>query len=378
MVTNRQMKKSYPTRLRPVAGMAGLVLLALLLACPAAAQASTVTHAELQAVTTNGTSAWVETFPFTIRGVVLNDPGEMLDTAYDSAATAEGRLGGQVQLFIQATDSADRGGTALWMAQNYEALGPWVPAGNDYGAAWTNEMNRVGIDTNGRAFRKGDWIEVTARQALFFNGKRNINEGHRIAPEFNFDIALVKVNAGLPQAEALTLPDLVAADGSAIFDDTRATGGEYWQGMRVRLDGIRLSDTTGWGQTNWADRLCTATDDTGRTLPLRMPLTDLGEAPSTSRWFSAVGILNQEGGNTNGYELFVQEIGPILSVGTNITGAQAVSFSADYEGFVLEATDNLSSTNPVWSAVDVTPVKVIVIEDDGESITRAYRLRKID
>lgn len=352
------------------------VLCAIWLGCVgvAGAQTTEVTHAELQAVTTNGTSAWPNTFPFTIRGVVLNNPEEMLDSTYDPDATAEGRKGGEYQIFIQATDSTDRGGTALWMAQNYNAIG-WVPAGNDYGTDWTNEMNRVMADTNGRAFRKGDWVEVTARKALFFNGKVNINEGHRIAPEFNFDIALVKANAGLPQAEPLVLTNLVAADGRAIFDATRARGGEHYQGMRVRLDGIRLSDTAGWGQTNWADRLCTATDDSGRSLPLRMPLTDLGEAPSTSTWFSAVGILNQEGGNTNGYELFVQEIGPVLSVGTNITGSMAVSFSADYEGYVLEASDDGLST---WSAVDITPVKVIVIEDDGEATNRAYRLRKMD
>jgi len=348
----------------------GLVILVGIWSTVASAQTTVVTHAELQAVTTNGTSAWTETLPLTIRGVVLNDPTEMLDSSYDPDATAEGSFGGQYQIFFQATDSTDRGGTALWMAQNYF----FIP-GQDYGADWTNEMNRVMADTNGRAFRKGDWIEVTAQKALFFNGKVNINEAHRILPENNFDIRLVKASAGLPQAEALTLPDLVAADGSALFDDTRETGGEHWQGMRVRLDGIRLADTNGWGQTNWDDRVCTALDDTGRTLPLRMPLTDLGSPPSTSAWFSAVGILNQEGGNTNGYELFVQEIGPILSVGTNITGAQTVSFSADYEGFILEASDDGLQS---WGAVDIMPVKVLVIEDDGDSTNRAYRLRKLD
>ena len=88
-----------------------------------------------------------------------------------------------------------------------------------------------------------------------------------------------------------------------------------------------------------------------------------------------MGILNQENGYTNGYELFVQEIGPVLSVGTNITGSLAVSFSSDYEGYVLEASDDGLQT---WGAVDVTPKKVIVIEDDSDSPTRAYRLRKVD
>ncbi len=341
----------------------------------ASAQTAVVTHAELQAVTSTGTSAWVETFPFTIRGVVLNDPGEMLDPAYDPGATASNLVGGQYQVFLQAADAGDRGGTALWMAQNYEAMGPWIPAGNDYGAEWTNEMRRVMADTNGRAFRKGDLVEVTARKALFYNGKRNINEAHRIAAANDFDIRLAKANAGLPQAEALELSDLKNADDSAIFDAARAAGGEHWQGMRVRLDGIRLADTNGWGQTAWAGRICTATDGAGRTLPLRMPLADLGAPPSTSTYFSATGILNQEGGNTNGYELFVQEIGPVLGVAAGAAGGVAVSFSSDYEGYVLEASDDGLQN---WGAVDATPRKVIVIEDDGASTSRVYRLRKVD
>ncbi len=340
----------------------------------ASAQTAVVAHAELQSVTTNGASAWVDNFPFTIQGVILNDPQEMLDPTYNPGATASNMVGGQYQIFFQGVNG-DRGGTALWMAQNYNAMGGWIPAGNDYDGEWTNEMNRLMIDTNGRAFRKGDLVEVTARQALFFNGKRNINEGHRIAPANNYDVRLVKANVGLPQAEAVVLADLKAADDSAIFDATRATGGEHWQGLRVRLDGIRLTNTNGWGKTNWSDRVCTATDGTGRSLPLRMPLTNLGAPPATSAWFSAVGILNQEGSNTNGYELFVQEIGPILNVGTNITGSLAVSFSSDYEGYVLEASDDGLQN---WGEVDITPVKVIVIEDNSDSPNRAYRLRKVD
>ena len=326
-----------------------------------------VTHWALQAVTSTGTSAWVETFPFTIRGVIVNDPEEMLPLAYNPDATGASN-GGQYQMFIQAA-AGDRGGTALYMAQmsflgdNYDAPG------------WSNEMQRVLYDGKGRKFRKGDLVEVTARKALFYNGKRNINEAHRTTVSNNFDIALVQANVGVPQAEAITLADLKNADDNAIFDETRATGGEHWQGMRVRLDGIRLADTNGWGQSAWADQICMAVDDTGRSLPLRMPLTDLGNPPSTSRFFSAVGILNQENSPTNGYELFVQEIGPVLDLGRSASGSAAASFSADYEGYVLEASDDGLET---WNAVDATPVKVIVIEDEADAPNRAYRLRKID
>jgi len=238
-------------------------------------------------------------------------------------------------------------------------------------------MQRVMFDGNGRKFRKGDLVEVTARKALFYNGKRNINEAHRIDPANNFDITLVRPNTVLPPAEVLTLADLKNADDSAIFDATRADGGEHYQGMRVRIDGLRLVDTNGWGQTAWANRICTAADDTGRTFTLRMPRTDLGAPPATSEYVSAVGIMNQEGGVTNGYELFVQEIRPALSLGpTAVAGGAAVSFPADYDGYVLESTDDV--VGGVWTAVDATPVRMIVIEDNDEAEIRFYRLRKAD
>ena len=331
-------------------------------------QTSVVTHWELQAVTSTGTSAWAESFPFTIQGVIVNDPEEMLDPAYNPGATGPSN-GGQYQMFIQAAAAGDRGGTALYMAQ-------MSFLGDNYDeSTWSNEIRRVMYDANGRKFRKGDLVEVTARKALFYNGKRNVNEAHRTTFSNDFDVVLVRPNTVLPQAEPVALADLKNPDDSAIFDATRTTGGEHWQGMRMRIDGIRLTTTNGWGKTNWSDRICTAADDTGRTLTLRMPLTDLGPVPETSTWFSATGILNQEGGNTNGYELFVQELGPVLEIGASVAGGARLSFPADYEGYVLEYSDDGLNT---WSNVDATPVKVIVIEDDAAPTSRAYRLRKAD
>ena len=348
---------------------------AILGGCAAAfGQTSVMTHWELQSVNSTGYTAWVESptsFPFAIRGVIVNDPEEMLDYSYNPDATASNLMGGQFQVFFQGT-GGDRGGTALWMAQNYQAMGM---AGQDYGSEWTNEMRRVQYDANGRKFRKGDLIEVTARKALFRGGKRNVNEGHRIAASNDFDVVLVKANVGLPQAEAVTLADLVHANGSQIFDPARATGGEHWQGMRVRLDAIRLTNTNGWGKTNWADRVCTVTDDQGRSFPLRMPRTDLGAPPATTTVFSATGILNQENSNTNGYELFVQEIGPVLELGTGAAGGAAVSFSSDYEGYVVQFSDDGLGT---WTDLDVTPRMRIVVEDAGGASNRVYRLIKKD
>ena len=69
--------------MKKIGMMAGL----LALGAAAAFGQTAVSHWDLQAVTSTGTSAWVETFPFTIRGVILNDPEEMLPAAYKTDAT---------------------------------------------------------------------------------------------------------------------------------------------------------------------------------------------------------------------------------------------------------------------------------------------------
>ena len=53
----------------------------------------------------------------------------------------------------------------------------------------------------------------------------------------------------------------------------------------------------------------------------------------------------------------------------------AVGFAADYEGYVLEYSDDGLAT---WTNVDAAPRKVIVIEDVGAPTSRMYRLRKAD
>ena len=295
----------------------------------------TETHANLQAVDSMGVSTWSGAYPFTIRGVILNNPEDMLDFTWDSDAESQSRMGAQWQLFFQAVDSGDRGGTALWMGQNYSSLGPWIPAGNFYTEeAWSNEMYRLNYDINLlHHFRAGDLVEVTANMAVFYGGKLNINEAHRIDPANDFYISLVTANYGLPTPERLTLSDLVSSGTTEIFDETRQTGGEHYQGMRVQLDSIRLATegygSDGWGKTDWANRLCTVMDGEGRFFTLRMPLTDLGPAPEG--WFSAIGILNQESGSGEdgrmGYELFVQQVIPEAgTIGAMFVGVMGLWF----------------------------------------------------
>lgn len=351
------------------------------------------THAALQAVDAAGVSAWAGTHPFALQGVILNDPEEMLDAAWDPGAEGGNRMGAEWQIFIQAAAGGDRGGTALWMGQNYNSMGPFVPPGNSYPEAeWSNEMQRVRYDPNTlRRFRKGDLVEVTARKSLFYGGKRNVNESHRITNANDFAISLVQAGYGLPEPEVLRLSDLVRVDDDDpgtredIFDQDRLTGGERYQGMRVRLESIRMATrdhgSDGWGASAWADRLCTATDGEGRFFPLRMPLADLGPAPSG--WFSAVGILNQESGSgtdgTFGYELFVQEIGPTLRVASS-GGKTLIYWPATYTNYALEFTTNLTATSG-WQRVESPPARWIAVEEDPAAAggpARFYRLRQQD
>jgi len=372
-----------------------LTLLATLGASVLSAVTADETHANLQSVTSTGTSAWNGSFPFTIRGVLLCDPEEMLDYTpnfipWNNGANA-GKLGGEWQITFQAVAPGDRGGTTCWMGQNYANR---VPPHDDQfsysNEAWVAEINRLNFDpSSGRKFRAGDLVQITARQALFFGGKRNLNEGHDVDPSANFDISLVTSNYGLPAPEIITLADVVQPGGApsdpnawpAIFDQTRATGGEHYQGMRVRINGLTLATTGGWNPTNlWDARKCTVTDGAGRYFLLRHPRYSLGTAPTNK--FDAVGIFTQESGSgvqgTNGYELFVQQVipqdPPVLGIAQQI----AITWPVSGAIYQLEQRTDLNSTH--WFPVTNTPAVIdgqnTVLVPPASNPQQFYRLRK--
>jgi hypothetical protein len=240
-------------------------------------------------------------------------------------------------------------------------------------------------------FRAGDLIEITARQSLFYGGKRNINEGHDLDPARNFDLRLVTANYGLPAPEVITLADVMDAGGVAedrstwrpIFDPTRATGGEHYQGMRVRINHLTLLSTDGWNSANpWGNRVCTATDGEGRFLTLRHPRYRLGSAPEGR--FDAIGIFTQESGSgsqgTNGYELFVQQVMPHLpapevAIGLNVT----IDWPVSHDAYRLEWRAQADSGE--WAAVAQEPVVIEgrhVVILPPNSPQRFYQLRKTD
>jgi len=382
----------FRTRLAaPCSPHLGIPRLAVLLLglVPATLAAELETHARLQAVHADGTSAWTGTLPFTLRGVLLNDPEEFLDSTprfvpWNDGAGA-GQMGGQWQIFLQAADPGDRGGTACWMGQNYGNL-PWIrnTAKSYTDEEWQAEIRRLSRDpaTNHR-FRRGDLIEVTANRSLFYGGKRNINEAHDKSPEADFTLRLVWADYGLPEPEVITLADLVRPDDGDpgtredIFDPTRQTGGERYQGVRVRLNNLMLVDASGWGKVAWGERLCRVTDGAGRFFPVRTALGSWGPPPSGR--FDAIGILNQESGSgtdgTFGYELFVQEIvvhdPPALQI-------SVVSWPGSAPGFQLQFSDAVNGG--LWQPVNRQPTlrdgRWVVSEPVLPGNQRFYRLFK--
>ena len=328
-------------------------------------------------------------------GVLLTDPSEMLDSAPNFIPWDDGaglfQLGGQWQVFVQAITLGDRGGVECWMAQNYGNL-PWEPhdGSNSYtNEAWSAEVYRVSHDpATGHAFHKGDLVMVTANGSLFYGGMQNINEEHSIDPAYDFTISLVASNFGLPAPEVISLASLVSTNLGPtghydIFDPTRATGGEHYQGMRVRINGLTLVTTNGWStNSDWDSRYCTATDGEGRQFPLIHPLYDLGPAP-TNR-LDATGVFLQESGSgtdsTFGYELVVQEVAPSDAAILNAAfqpGSVVISWPSSLANYQLQSADSLSASS--WLAVTNPPtpangLNTVTVEPVGAQ--KFYRLQR--
>ena len=366
-----------------LAGLCGLLLTAGI------SRSETITN--LEAGGANGVSTWNGGFPIILTGVLLTDPGEMLDATPDFIPWDDGegkwQLGGQWQVFVQTVSPCDRGGVECWMAQNYGNL-PWE-GNSDFSytdAAWATEVSRVSHDpATGHAFHKGDLVTITANGSLFYGGMQNINEEHSIDPAYDFTISLVSSNYGLSTPEVISLSSVIrtnlSATGVDIFDPTRATGGEHYQGMRVRINGLTLVTPNGWSTNSaWDLRYCTATDGEGRQFPLIHPLYDLGLAP-TNR-FDATGVFLQESGSgtdgTFGYELFVQEITPSSSAVLNLANQPVITWPAALANYQVQSSDSL--TSPDWSPV--TNAVVLVNGQNTVVLTPAvaqkfFRLQRV-
>ncbi len=262
-------------------------------------------HAQLQAVDGNGTGTFPMTDPIRIQGILLNRPQDMLA----ARAAAPVYMGGTWQVFLQADAVGDFGGTALWMGQYIGRMTGTHPAGSYSDAEWVAELDRITYDeATGRRMRPGDRVEVRARApGLFFRGKANINEQHIKAPQQDFDVVLLEAGVGLPDPTVITLSDVKDAADEFLFDPTRQTGAERYQGSLVKISGVSFVDPTGWGP----EALLTLTDATGRTLPALLGRSrGFVDQPAPTGPFSIVGIFDQEDtdgsdGWKGGYRLWV-------------------------------------------------------------------------
>lgn len=287
-------------------------------------QVPVIRHADYQAVNTDGTSAYGGGFPIRLIGVVANDTEDWLDPTPDYN-TIPWDLGGEAEFFVQAVNLDgtvwdpdpvspfdDFGGTACWMGQNYGNLGfIGDPVFSHSDAEWTAELGRLGLVggdkvTPASAVRAGDLVEIRVRAGLNFQGKMNVNEQHDKDPSKDFEMVVLQRGFGVAAAPLL-LSDLKDAEDGFIFDPTRQTGGERWQGSLVRLLNVQVETPAAWA----ADTQIPVTDGV-RTLDVRLgrdPGFDGSVRFQPGKTFDVAGVLNQSAGNgQGGYYLLALDI----------------------------------------------------------------------
>ncbi len=264
-------------------------------------------HSNCQAVDGDGFGTFPVNSPIKMRGVLLNWGHSMLDPT----PGAPEFLGGLWQRYVQTVEPGDFGGTACWMGQYIGKIVGNHPAGSYTDQEWVAELDRLDYDpATGHHFRPGDLVEVRARApGLHFRGKTNINEQHANVPEADFDLVLLQADYGLPAAEVITLSEVKDAGDGFIFDQTRATGAEHYQGLLVQINNVSFVNPGDWGPNAGL----TVQDGTGRTLPVLLGLGSgftLYDPPPAP--FDIIGIFDQEDynpddGYKDGYRLWVMD-----------------------------------------------------------------------
>ncbi len=184
---------------------------------------------------------------YTIEGVTLNDPGIFWG--------GEGERRDFI-LFVQD----DTGGIQVYS-------GGW------YGGGVPNYPN-VNIQA-------GDRVRVTGLVGSF-GGKTNINERHN--PDQKFEIE----NLGfVGEPEPMVITNFEAAQ---VFDPTRQTGGEYYQGRLVELRNAEIIEGT-WENGG----MLTVADPAGGTIQVELRYsTQIGDHPQPEGKLNIIGIFDQE------------------------------------------------------------------------------------
>ncbi len=268
------------------------------------------THWDFQAVDSDGFFTYSGPLVVTLEGIILNSPEEMLDPT----PGAPDFMGGQWQMFIQGEKKPDgtddHAGTALWMGQNYGKMSGLAHPDDSYtDEEWVAELCRLNHDpASGYLFTPGDRVRVTGHWG-FHKGKNNINETSDKTPEYDFTIELLEAGVGLPQPEPnTTLDDFKDEDDKFIFDDSRLTGCEYYQGRLVRVNDV--SFTTDPNQ--WDANATLEIPDGTKTFPVKLGIGS-GIYPGSNNLadtFDVVGIMDQENDVNNppfdnGYRIWV-------------------------------------------------------------------------
>lgn len=285
---------------RPAWLILGGCMLAATLWFTPAVQADLVLHRELQVVDEDGNQLWNEPplTPITMRGVVINNPWDMLDYSNSSGFP-------QWQVYIQTVDPDDFGGTALYMMKKSPHSGQ-VDYYSD--EEWDQEMDRLnhpeGVEP---PLQRGDYIEVYARApGMAIRGKYNINEMHYKDPKYDFDITILERGRPL-EASLINLAEIKDVYDQFIFDHTRETGPEHYQASLVQLNGLTLDDPE-----KWAPNGTVTVRQNGLTMPLKLGL-DPGLASvdldaMNKYGFNVIAIMDQEaldGDFTGSYRLWL-------------------------------------------------------------------------
>lgn len=242
-----------------VAGLAVCVL-----GQPGAAQPLVDTHWNVQQVDANGNCVHplvgapmldgygnpIESNKVQLTGVVVADPDDLVDTA------------SQYMLVVQG-EGDDHAGTQLWSGIFFHDPNLWP----EY------PLNVL----------CGDRVRVTGF-IMDFIGKVNMNERHSGNPAVNFQVEVLE-HVGMPDPEVV--PMLAHAN---FFDQTRLTGGEWYQSRWVRVNSVEIVGGDTWATGNQV----IISDGTGQ---LGMKLSSAGDFSSytpPAGKFDVLAVFDQE------------------------------------------------------------------------------------
>jgi hypothetical protein len=293
----------------------------------------------MQGLNADATKAWAvptvgDEQAYKLRGVVLNNPADMLDSTPNYNTTTPWYMGGQWQIFVAAASAVqdpsqpsnlvgDYGGAALWIGQNYGNHGMYSgnPNRAEYcytNAEWLSEVQRleypVGLAGQPvtEPLRAGDLVEIRARGGLFYKGKFNVNEQHDNDPIRNFDVVVLARDVDLTPTD-LELSTVKDASNNwySSADRTLAANPEHYQATLVRLQDMTLASGT------WAPNASiTIQDSQGRTIPALVGLDPAFSGVAPTGTFDVVGIFDQEPSSwdgshdpLSGYRLWIVDAG---------------------------------------------------------------------